>query len=59
MAYNWCFTINANEVEAPCWVATATPEIPPVNLYDDEVMKACFYQLERASTGQIHIQGIL
>jgi len=57
---NWCFTINANETEAKEWVATATADLAPVNLFDGEVMKAAYYQLERApTTGQIHLQGFI
>lgn len=56
---NWVFTVNANEEEATRWVATATAELAPVDLYDAEHMRGIFYQLEKApTTGQVHLQGM-
>ena len=57
---NWVFTINADERETIEWTATATPELPPVMLYDAMSMRCIYYQLERApTTGQLHLQGFI
>lgn len=57
---NWCFTLNAVGREKDEWPALATPELPPVMLYDPGLMQAIFYQLERApTTGEPHLQGFM
>lgn len=55
-AVHWCFTLHAKPEQVDAWT-NATEA--PLQIFDESKMVYLVYQVERASTGQIHIQGFV